>query len=155
MLDQLVSGWARSFCGKRLDSGTLRLEPETKTSNDDHNLHDGAAQRSRGERGIYEPVHGKLSSLIATERHATGGAASQECHQRNRQGCSSVLDARELHHADRSAYGSGVKGTANKKLAAAAAQREQKCRSQGDRKQTIHNATSLHQGGLLNQVYTF
>src|SRR5437660_759073 len=53
----------------------LRSEIEDGSSNDDHNLHHRAAERPRRERGIQQPVQGKLRSMIATETYTTGRSA--------------------------------------------------------------------------------
>jgi len=127
-------GWAcirarLQYLLKKTGIQQLRSEIEDGSSNDDHNLHHRAAERPRRERGIHQPVQGKLRSLIATETYTTGGAAFEERHQGDRQRSSTVLNRRELHHADRSTYGGGVESTANKELAAAAREREEKRRN--------------------------
>src|SRR5207244_11916544 len=98
-----------------------------------HDLYDRSAQRPRAKGGIYELVHRKLRSLITTKRHVLEAAAFQKCHQGDRQRGSTALRRRELHDAHRSAYRSTVNSTANKELAAAATEREEKRRNHENR----------------------
>src|SRR5207244_7009183 len=69
-------------------------------------------------------------------------AAFQKCHQGDRQRGSPALRRRELHDAHRSAYRSTVNSPANKELAAAATEREEKRRNHENRQERSEEHTS-------------